>query len=75
MTKNENLPFADIVGQESAKKRISFYQDCYTKSSMIPNIMFVAPKGCGKTMMAKAMGKLLESPEEKEIIAKELLEL
>jgi len=39
MTKNENLPFADIVGQESAKKRISFYQECYTKSSMIPNIM------------------------------------
>ena len=73
MTKNENLPFADIVGQESAKKRISFYQDCYTKSSMIPNIMFVAPKGCGKTMIAKALGKNLRKDDE--IKAKPFLEI
>ena len=56
---NENLPFADIVGQDSAKKRMGFYLDCFGKSNMIPNVMFVAPKGCGKTMIAKALGQNL----------------
>ena len=58
MTK-ENLPFTDIVGQDAAKRRMSFYLNCFTKSNMIPNVMFVAPKGCGKTMIAKALGKNL----------------
>ena len=73
MTKNENLPFADIIGQSAAKKRITFYQDCYTKSSMIPNIMFVAPKGCGKTLIAKALGKNLRKDDD--IKAKPFLEI
>ena len=56
---NENLPFDGIIGQDAAKKRVTFYQECYTKSNMMPNVMFVAPKGCGKTLIAKALGKAL----------------
>ena len=42
-----------------AKRRLKFYIDGYNASHIIPHLMFIAPKGCGKTMMAKAMGKNL----------------
>jgi len=52
--------FPDIVGQTSAKRRIGFYLKGYDGSGICPHLMFVAPKGCGKTMLAKATGKMLK---------------
>jgi Holliday junction resolvasome RuvABC ATP-dependent DNA helicase subunit len=71
MQNEKSVPFNGLIGQAKAKRRLGFYLKGYSATGICPHIMFVAPKGCGKTMMAKAMGKLLESPEEKEIIAKE----
>jgi Holliday junction resolvasome RuvABC ATP-dependent DNA helicase subunit len=51
--------FPDLVGQEVAKRKIGFYLDGYKASNYIPHLMFVAPKGCGKTTMAKACAKQL----------------
>jgi len=51
--------FPKIVGQDMAKRRLKFYIDGYNASNIIPHLMFIAPKGCGKTMMAKALGKNL----------------
>lgn len=52
--------FPEIVGQESAKRRIAFYLKGHQGSGVCPHLMFVAPKGCGKTMLAKATGKMLK---------------
>ena len=55
--------FPDIVGQDTAKRKLQFFIEGYNASSVLPHIMFIAPKGCGKTMMAKALGKELKSRE------------
>ncbi len=51
--------FPSIVGQESAKRKLSFYVDSFKETGIVPNAMFVAPKGCGKTTLAKAYAKSL----------------
>ena len=55
--------FSSIVGQETAKRRLNFYLDGYNATSIVPHLMFVAPKGCGKTTLAKAMARNLPSRE------------
>jgi len=57
--------FPDIVGQSKAKKKLMFFHRGYKASGIIPHLMFIAPKGCGKTMLAKAVGKQLEGSEGK----------
>ena len=58
MNKTTTL-FPDIVGQDKAKKKLAFFHRGYKASSIIPHLMFIAPKGCGKTTLAKAIGKQL----------------
>ena len=53
--------FPDIVGQSNAKRVLDFFCKGYEKTSRIPHLMFVAPKGCGKTTMAKATARRLKS--------------
>ena len=73
MAKNKPTLFADVIGQNAAKRRMTFYQQCYTKSGMMPNSMIVAQKGGGKTFMAKALGQhLIRKGEAK---AKPFLEI
>ena len=54
-----NKPFSEIVGQEPAKKKLGFFLKGYKRTSILPHLMLIAPKGCGKTMIAKAVGKSL----------------
>lgn len=56
--------FPDIVGQDRAKKKLAFFHRGYNASSIIPHLMFIAPKGCGKTTMAKAMAKQLKGSDK-----------
>jgi Holliday junction resolvasome RuvABC ATP-dependent DNA helicase subunit len=73
MAKNKPTLFADVIGQNAAKRRMTFYQQCYTKSGMMPNSMIVAQKGGGKTFMAKALAQhLMRDGEAK---AKPFLEI
>jgi len=58
MTETNYWP--DIVGQPIAKRKLEFHLENYTASNIIPHLLFIAPKGCGKTMMAKATGKNLK---------------
>lgn len=51
--------FNDIIGQEDVKRKLSFYIDGYNKTSMIPHFLFIAEKGCGKTLMAGKVAKHL----------------
>ena len=57
--------FPDIVGQDKAKKKLMFFHRGYKASGIIPHLMFIAPKGCGKTTLAKAIGKNLEGEKGK----------
>ena len=65
--------FPDIIGQEKAKRKLEFYRDGYKATSVIPNLMFIAPKGCGKTLIAKELGKNLVKRDEPK--AKSFVEL
>jgi Holliday junction resolvasome RuvABC ATP-dependent DNA helicase subunit len=61
MSKKPETLFPEIVGQTKAKRKLAFFINGYRASNLIPHIMFVAPKGCGKTMLAKALGRNLNS--------------
>lgn len=52
-------PFDEIVGQASTKRTLDFYNNVYKSGGVIPTQTFIAPKGCGKTMLAEAFGKRL----------------
>ena len=54
-----NQPFEGVIGQDVAKRKLNFFLEGYRASNYIPHLMFVAPKGCGKTTMAKATARQL----------------
>lgn len=55
--------FPHVVGQEDAKAKLSFRLDNYKASGILPTLLFIAPKGCGKTMFAEEVGKQLTGPD------------
>ena len=52
--------FPDVIGQSNAKRVLNFFIRGFEKTDRIPHLMFVAPKGCGKTLMAKATARRLK---------------
>ena len=58
--KNKTSYFPEVIGQTSAKKKLSFLLDNYNRLKHVPNILFNAPKGSGKTLLAHKMGKNLK---------------
>lgn len=64
MTATDKEMFPQIVGQDKAKRRLGFYHEGFMATRVLPHLMFIAPKGCGKTTLAKAMGRNLWSSEE-----------
>ena len=51
--------FPKIIGQAVAKRKLDFHLDNFEASRVIPHLLFIAPKGCGKTTLAKAAGQNL----------------
>jgi Holliday junction resolvasome RuvABC ATP-dependent DNA helicase subunit len=69
---NETL-FEEIVGQESAKARLDFYLKSYYHTRILPNLMFVAPKGNGKTTLARKLAQgLVKFDENGQTVPNEL---
>ena len=62
MSKKDKFP--NIVGQDAAKRKLEFFIEGHGASGVIPHLMFVAPKGCGKTTLAKATARNLLSREK-----------
>jgi Holliday junction resolvasome RuvABC ATP-dependent DNA helicase subunit len=51
--------FSCIIGQNSIKDKLNFYLDIHEKSNISPNFLFVAPRGSGKTTIAKEYARNL----------------
>lgn len=56
--------FENIIGQTKTIRKLKFFIQAQHKTGISPNIMFVAPKGCGKTMMAEAYAGELKQADE-----------
>ena len=51
--------FPEVIGQPLAKRKLAFYLNGYKANGHLPNMLFIAPKGTGKTYLAKALGRQL----------------
>ena len=56
--------FPDIIGQESAKRVLDFHIGGFKATKVMPHLMFVAPKGCGKTTFAKSVARTLKGIDD-----------
>ncbi len=54
--------FPQVIGQHPAKRKFEFYIKAFERTGIVPNIMLTAPKGAGKTMLARAFGRNLIMP-------------
>jgi Holliday junction resolvasome RuvABC ATP-dependent DNA helicase subunit len=55
--------FPHLIGQESVKKKLSFYLDAFHKTSQSPFLLMAGAKGLGKTEFAKAFAKNLQNED------------
>ena len=65
MTTTSNL-FPNIIGQHPTKRKFEFYIKAFERIGIVPNIMITAPKGAGKTMLARAFARNLILPNTME---------
>ena len=57
--------FEKIVGQDSAKAKLSFYhQNCFQKNRVMGNFLLTGAKGNGKSELAMAIGRGLYQADE-----------
>lgn len=56
----DNL-FPSVIGQDSAKRKLAFHLANAKTTGVFPHTLLVAPRGCGKTLIAKSIGKNLPS--------------
>ena len=59
------MSFDKIIGQEKVKKRLNFFIEAQNSSLLSPHILFVAPRGCGKTLLAQTYASNLINSEGK----------
>ena len=58
--------YSEIVGQDKTKKKLNFLLNGYKRTKIMPHLLFVAPRGCGKTLIAQKTASLMG--REKNII-------
>ena len=51
--------YSEIIGQDKVKKKLNFLLDGYKKTKIIPHLLFVAPRGCGKTLIAQKTADIM----------------
>lgn len=60
-----NCPFGKIIGQEKVKKKLNFFLEGQSKTRLSPHLLFVAPRGSGKTLIAQTYASQLINSEGK----------
>ena len=65
MTTTSNL-FPNIIGQYPTKRKFAFYIKAFERIGIVPNIIITAPKGAGKTLLARAFARNLVLPNTME---------
>ncbi len=65
-SRQEDL-FPNVVGQYPAKRKFEFYINGFERTGIVPNILLTAPKGAGKTMLARAFARNLVIEDVEEI--------
>jgi Holliday junction resolvasome RuvABC ATP-dependent DNA helicase subunit len=56
--------FPDLVGQTAPKKKIAFFIENARQTGIFPNTLIVAPRGSGKTLLARCTAQNLKKREE-----------
>ena len=51
--------FSQIVGQQKTKTKLNFLLEGFKETSIMPHLLFVAPRGCGKTLIAQETANLM----------------
>jgi Holliday junction resolvasome RuvABC ATP-dependent DNA helicase subunit len=51
--------YSQIVGQEKTKAKLNFLLEGFEQTKVMPHLLFVAPRGCGKTMIAQETAKIM----------------
>ena len=54
-TKRDDLDnlFPSIIGQHPTKRKFEFYIKAFERIGIVPNLIITAPKGAGKTLLAR----------------------
>jgi len=52
--------YSEIIGQDKVKKKLNFLLDGYKKTKILPHLLFVAPRGCGKTLIAQKTADIMK---------------
>ena len=67
MTTTKTEYFPTVVGQERAKRKLAYRLDNWKESGVFDNTIFVAPRGCGKTMLATLLAQKMRESKSKKI--------
>lgn len=57
--------FSAVIGQSSVKRKLNFLLANYRANHILPPIIFVAPKGQGKTLLSKSLARNLVQTDHK----------
>tara|TARA_R100000808_G_scaffold24743_1_gene57988 strand:+ start:2578 stop:3543 length:966 start_codon:yes stop_codon:yes gene_type:complete len=62
--------FPELIGQDRVKRQLAFHFKGYMANGRMPHLMFTAPRGCGKTTLASALGECLKwrEPNKRKIV-------
>ena len=50
---------SEIIGQESVKTRLAIYRDSFKRDNILPFILAVSARGCGKSKLVREFRKTL----------------
>jgi len=51
--------YSEIVGQDKTKAKLNFLLEGFKQTKIIPHLLFVAPRGCGKTLIAQKTANIM----------------